>query len=165
MTLCLPMQSLMPPITPTPLEVPLRSVCGFVDPSAIFQWGYVGADGWSAADKQLFSSKFLHFRKLSMQPRQITINPVRNHFPSLFLLPAALRTRCVRLLTLCSRPAALRTRCSRINILGKSFVLLFCNAADSNSPLPILLFLFSDPFSSSKRNNGIFNSPIYGWGG
>ena len=140
MTRCLPMQSSIPTITPTPMGVPLRAVCGLVDPSARFQWGYGGAVGWSAADEQPLSSTFLHFRKSSTQPRWSTTNPVRKHLPSSCGLPPVLQTRFTRLLNLCSRPTALRKMCACINMPGQSIVLIFCNDAASNSTLPILLF-------------------------
>ena len=126
---CLTMLSLVPHITPTLLGVPLRSVCGLVGPSARLQWGYGGAEGWSAAYEQRFSSTFFYFRKSSTQPRRSAVNTVWKHFPSSCGLPAAFRMRCARLLTLCSRPAALQTRCVCINMPGQSFVLLFFNAA------------------------------------
>ena len=115
MSECLPVQSPMPRITPTLLVVSLRSVWRLVDPIARFQWGYRGSDGWSAVDKQRFSSAFFHFRKSSTQPIRITINPFRKHFPSSCRLPAALQTRCAHLLI----------TCALINMLGQSFVILF----------------------------------------
>ena len=154
----------MPPITLTLLWVPLRAFCGLVDPIARLKRGYGGADGWSAADEQKLSSTFFHFCKSRTQPIWSTII----QFGSTSCTRAAFPQRCKWGAHVFLPLADVPKRCGKgvyaSTCWGSLLCLYFAMMLLQTNQCLFCYFLFSDTLSSSKRNNGIFNSPRYGQG-